>query len=182
MHSFKQWLLEYHHDEDDDRYDENGFWIGKNSSGGASGILPICSSTGRICLGWRSEEVSEGECWGVFGGAVPQGADPAKHAIVELRQETGYKGLIKKLIPAYIFRKGSFTYQNYLGIVPKEFIFKPSRDYAWETDFIKWMTLQEIMDDIRHRQHDFHSGVLDLFRHSHDLIAKYASGASTEAP
>ena len=54
-----------------DYYDEQGYWAG--SGGGASGILPICTVTGRICFAWRSPEVQEGSCWGTLGGAVKRG-------------------------------------------------------------------------------------------------------------
>jgi len=168
MQTFKVWLAE--------NYDENGFWVGPNGSGGASGVLPICDKTGRICLGWRSGEVQKGNCWGVFGGAVPRDYTPEEHALIELQEETGYKGRVK-LIPAFVFKKGSFSYHNYLGVVAEEFKFKPSPDYAWETDRIEWMTHQQIQDEMKENQHDFHPGVLELFRHSRELIqntvAKY---------
>jgi len=84
-----------------DHYGEEGFWEGEG--GQASGILPVCPSTGRIGLAWRSADVHIGNCYGGIGGAVKKGMSPAESAKHELAEETGYSGSIN-LIPAYIFR------------------------------------------------------------------------------
>ena len=73
-----------------DYTNEQGYWAGEGNA--ASGILPICTTTGRICLAWRSPYVNEGSCWGTIGGAVKRGMQPGPSAEEELAEETGYTG------------------------------------------------------------------------------------------
>ena len=84
-----------------DHFNQDGYWAG--AGGAASGILPICTSTKRIGLAWRSSEVADGNCWGTIGGAVQRGMSPDESAKEELAEETGYQGSIS-LIPAYVFQ------------------------------------------------------------------------------
>jgi hypothetical protein len=83
-----------------DHTNAEGYWAGEGNA--ASGILPICTTTGRICLAWRSPYVNEGSCWGTIGGAVKRGMQPGPSAEEELAEETGYTGDIK-LYPAFVF-------------------------------------------------------------------------------
>lgn len=163
MKPFNQWVRE-------DHTDEKGYWAG--AGGGASGILPICTSTKRICLAWRSGDVHEGNCWGTLGGAVQHGMSPAESAEEELREETGYHGDIK-LVSAYVFKDGSFKYHNFLGLVPKEFPFHSSDEHSWETDHIEWKTYQQIQSEIKQHPRHFHTGLLALFKQSGALIIKH---------
>lgn len=147
------------------------FWSGTND--GASGILPICSSTGRICLGWRSSSVHQGDCWGTFGGAVQAGKTPAESAKTEM-EEVGYHGSIH-LHPAYVFTSGNFKYYNFIGVVPDEFAYSGG---SWETDYITWASYEEIVEDMKTRPGDYHSGLVALFQHSGTLIEKLSSPSS----
>src|SRR4051812_42951054 len=110
-------------------------WAGEG--GFASGILPICVKTKRICLAWRSPYVHMGNCWGTIGGAVHKGMSPQESAINELKEESGYGGPVR-LIDAYVFSFGKFKYFNYLGIVESEFHLAADEEFADETDHIEW--------------------------------------------
>ena len=159
MKSFSDWVQEDHM--------EGGYWVG-SSGHGASGILPIAADTKNICLAWRNESVAQGDCYGTIGGAITEGT-PEKSAIQELREETGYRGTIK-CQKAFVFKDGSFQYHNFIGIVPHEFEFKPESDAAWETDYIRWMSYGDIVDKMKTESHDFHPGLIRLFRESKRLI------------
>ena len=73
-----------------DYFDEQGYWAGEGHA--ASGVLPVCTSTGRVCLAWRSPGVNPGNCWGTIGGAVKEGMGLEESARHELAEETGYRG------------------------------------------------------------------------------------------
>jgi 8-oxo-dGTP pyrophosphatase MutT (NUDIX family) len=166
-----------------DHFDSNGYWVGEG--GGASGILPVCSSTGRIALAWRSSYVAEGDCWGTIGGAIIKGKSPEESAKKELAEETGYKGSIK-LHPAFVFQSGTFKYYNYIGEVPTEFGLRPMAgssagiDFADENDTLKWFTYDEIAADMQANSGEYHSGLLSLFKQSKDLIQKICHAASND--
>lgn len=161
MGDYKNWLKVR-----ESRYiDTEGetFWAGEGN--GASGILPIARSTARICLAWRSRYVHIGDCWGTVGGAIRQGMNPSQSAIEEMQEEMGYNGSIE-LKPAYVFKKGSFSYFNFIGIVPNEFAFSPEGGHSWETDHIQWFSYPEALQ----QSSRFHPGLIALFTHSKDLI------------
>lgn len=152
-----------------------GYWVGEGNA--ASGILPICMTTGRVCLAWRSPHVNEGSCFGTIGGAVKRGMQPKESAQEELQEETGYTGGIS-LHPAYVFNdRGRFKYFNFLGEVPTEFGFNPQEDHAWETEAIEWMTFEEVQQQIKDSPHDFHRGVILLFQKSGKIIQQICNRA-----
>jgi 8-oxo-dGTP pyrophosphatase MutT (NUDIX family) len=148
-------------------YDENGHWVGQG--GAASGILPVCSTTKRICLARRSSEVETGNCWGTIGGAVKEGLDPASSAKAELAEETGYAGALR-LIPAHVFIDGKFKYHNFIGIVSHEFSYAPKSGHDWETDSLTWVSWEELEEDISNNPSDYHPGLLELLQSSADVI------------
>jgi 8-oxo-dGTP pyrophosphatase MutT (NUDIX family) len=156
-----------------DHFDENGYWAG--AGGGASGILPICTTTGRICLSWRSSMVEEGDCWGTIGGAIQPGMSPAESAKEELAEEVGYHGSIR-LIPSFVFTSGSFKYHNFLGLVASEFTLNPmsggssNLQFTDETDAIAWFTWEDLQQDLKSSPGDYHSGVVKLLQQSGDQI------------
>lgn len=167
-----------------DHIDENGYWAG--AGGGASGILPICTSTGRICLAWRSSAVVEGNCWGTIGGAILQDMSPADSAKEELKEEVGYHGSIR-LIPAFVFTHDKFKYHNFLGLVPSEFSLNPMEggssnlQFTDETDALAWMTWDDLQNDIQSNPGDYHSGVLKLLQQSSDQIRKICEASSNKS-
>jgi 8-oxo-dGTP pyrophosphatase MutT (NUDIX family)/GNAT superfamily N-acetyltransferase len=156
-----------------DHYSQEGFWAGEGD--GASGILPICTSTKRICLAWRSGEVNQGNCFGTLGGAIQKGMSPAESAKEEMEEETGYRGGID-MHPAYVFSSGSFKYFNFIGTVSSEFEFRPESEHSWETDYIEWFSLDEIEQGIKENSGDYHPGLVALFKNSGDLIRKLVGG------
>lgn len=112
---------------------KEGFW-GKRGAG----VLIYCSSTKRFLLGLRSKFVDEPNTWGLFGGAIDGDEKSNSAAIRELDEEIGYSGEVI-LRTLDIFRKGDFTFHNFLGIVPEEF--SPSLD--WENKTAKWFKLKD---------------------------------------
>lgn len=143
------------------------FWAGEG--GGASGILPVCTKTKRLCLAWRSRHVHIGNCWGTIGGAIQRGMSPSESAIEEMREETGYGGKIQ-ILNAYVFTSGNFRYFNFLGLVDQEFGFNPPGDHSWETDHIEWMTYEKALQEIEGGK--AHMGLKALFEQSKNLIEK----------
>ena len=146
-----------------DYFDEQGYWAGEGHA--ASGVLPVCTSTGRVCLAWRSPGVNPGNCWGTIGGAVKEGMGPEESARHELAEETGYRGGLT-LHPAYVFKSGRFQYHNFIGEAGHEFGLRPQRGSAWETEALEWGGLDEWLREARAHPGDFHPGVLALLRES----------------
>jgi 8-oxo-dGTP pyrophosphatase MutT (NUDIX family) len=163
--------------------DENGYWVG--AGGAASGILPICTTTGRICLAWRNAEMNGGDCWGTIGGGIQKGKSPAESARHEMMEEVGYKGGIR-LIPAFVFTDGSFRYFNFLGLVPTEFGLNPmpggsaNLDFADETDEIKWFSLEDLKYEVEEHPGHFHPGLLALFENSGAIIRQIIDAVSNK--
>lgn len=123
-----------------------------------AGVLPICPSTGKILVAYRSADVNEPHTWGIFGGMIDEDETPHEAARRELEEESGYSGKFK-IIPAHIYRspKGGFTYFNFLGIVDSEF----QAEFDWETENAKWMTLDEL-EKLKPK----HFGLVELLKHS----------------
>ena len=156
-----------------DHHNEDGFWVGEG--GAASGILPICRSTKRIGLAWRSSEVNQGDCWGTIGGAVQKDMEPAESAKAELAEETGYNGAVE-LHQAYVFRSGSFRYFNFIGVVGEEFGLHPEPGHGWETDSIEWVSLDDLRSDMSQNPDDYHPGLIALVKNSGSLIERLCGG------
>lgn len=112
--------------------DRTGFW----GSQGA-GCIVMAQTTGRILLAHRSLGVEQPGTWGNWGGAIDQGEDPAESVVRELSEEAGYHGAILANIPLYVFKKGTFTYSNFLVIVEDEF--RPRLN--WESQGADWFEL-----------------------------------------
>lgn len=137
------------------------------------GILPICTTTGRILLPFRSKYVNEPHCWGVWGGKIDEEEGQSENDIDdvvkrEFMEESGYDGDIT-LKPAYIFETPtkSFKYYNFIGLLDHEH--KPTLN--WETESYKWVTFEQLMS-IKPK----HFGLSGLLNdpNSMALIKKYA--------
>jgi len=159
-------------------FNDEGFWAGEGNA--ASGVLPICTTTKRICFAWRSPDVHIGDCWGTIGGAVKEGMGLAQSAKAELKEETGYGGGVT-MIPAYVFSSGSFSYHNFIGLVGTEFSFHPQSEHHWETTGLEWFTLDEINKMMEEDSGSFHPGLIALFKNSKDIIEKHAGGQKKQA-
>lgn len=132
-----------------------------------AGILPICRTTGRLLVAYRSEYVNEPHTWGIVGGKLDDGEKDVEDAAKrELQEELGYDGKFE-LVPAYVFKSkgGGFEYHNFIGIVEEEF--EPTFD--WETEKAEWMTLDQLM-----KLKPKHFGLETLIKESGDIIKKYA--------
>lgn len=132
------------------------FWGGQGA-----GILLVAKDTGRVLLALRSTEVNEPNTWGVPGGEIEPGENPAKAARREAAEELGVGRL--KLIPAYVFEAEDFKYYNFIGIVPSEF--EPILN--WETQRVEWFDVDDLPSPL-------HFGVKRLFANSGDLIRSLA--------
>jgi len=160
-------------------FNDEGFWAGEGNA--ASGVLPICTTTHRICLAWRSPDVHIGDCWGTIGGVVKPGLSLANSAKAELEEETGFTGGIT-MQSAYVFSSGSFSYHNFLGTVGSEFGFNPQSGAVWETTALDWFTLDEIREAMKTKPDEFHPGVIALFKNSGKKIEQLVGGDKPKGP
>lgn len=99
-----------------------------------AGALIVARSTARILFNHRSENVMEPGTWGTWGGAIDPEETPLEGVEREIREETHFNGNIR-LIPLYVFRDGSFSYHNFMGIVDDEF----HPDLNWESQGYEWV-------------------------------------------
>lgn len=155
-------------------YNDEGFWAGDGNA--ASGVLPICPTTKRICLAWRSPDVHIGDCWGTIGGACKEGMSLSNSAKAELKEETGFGGGVT-MYPAFVFQSGSFSYHNFIGVVGSEFSFRPQSEHHWETTGLEWFTLEQIYQMMEKDSGSFHPGLISLFKSSKNDIERLVSKA-----
>ena len=132
----------------------------------AAGVLPICSKTKRILLNLRSKYVNEPNTYGIYGGKLDNDEDITEAVKREFLEESGYNGNIK-LIPAFIFKNksGTFEYHNFICIIDDEFI--PELD--WESDGYRWVTFEELMkeqiySDYTNEMEEKHPGLKELLK------------------
>ncbi len=184
--TFRQWLVE-------NEFDDQGFWVGSGGKDAikASGVLPIAADTGRICLNHRSSAVSNlvkgrnnypGECYGVFGGAMKDGLSPEENAKQECAEETGYHGPWIMFQPAFLFQKGSFKYQNFIGVIPTEakMAFQPESGSSWESEGLVWVDWHEVAGKDSYRGMPFHDGLTILLKSSASQIEQILKKYHTE--
>lgn len=141
-------LFESNDDDHNRALEQTGFW-GKKGAG----CIFFSQKTKRFLLAFRSEWIEQPHTWGVWGGAIDAGEDPLTAALREADEESGYTGQTK-MIPMYVFKKGSFSYYNYLAIIPDEFTpdltkamvfdeygraYPETESYKW-CEFGKWPT------------------------------------------
>lgn len=135
--------------------DTGRFW----GSQGA-GCMPLAESTGRVLLTLRSQYVNEPGTWGIPGGAIDEGENPAGAAQRELREELGYSGPVR-VMPGFVFEAEDFRYHNFIGVVPEEF--EASLD--WENGDAKWFDIDRLPSPL-------HFGVRAFLSNSGDLIRR----------
>jgi len=145
---------------EDEGFGDDGFW----GSQGA-GILPICTSTKRILIALRSQDVEEPNSWGIWGGAIDsKETSPKNGALREFKEETRYTGSID-LIDAFVFKQNSFSYFNFIGLLPEEF--EPRLD--WENSDYKWVTYEELLNT-----RNQHFGLTALIKNSNKIIRQHS--------
>ena len=100
----------------------------------AAGLVFYAKSTKRFLLVKRSQGVEEPGYWGNNGGVLKASDNgPRGGAEREGREETGYAGEID-LVPLLVFKKPSFQYDNFLGVIEDEFV----PDLGWEATDFEW--------------------------------------------
>lgn len=134
---------------------DTGFY---GSSG--AGCILMAKDTGRMLFAHRSGAVEQPGTWGIWGGAMDSGEDPVEAVKRELHEECGYFGKIEEIVPLYVFRKGTFTYHNFLTIIPSEFTPKLN----WESQGYEWCEYGDW-------PHPLHFGVEALLSDSKSLSA-----------
>jgi len=146
---------DYNYDADDREEEMYDGFLG-------AGILPFCRSTHTFLVGLRSEDVSEGECWGLFGGKVEwdEYDDLTGAALREVGEEVGYHGGMR-LKAGYVYKEPRFVYHNYIGIVDEEF--EPRLN--WEHTDAMWVTYQELLE-----LPNKHFGLVKFLQNSKQMI------------
>lgn len=130
-----------------------------------AGILPVCTTTGRVLVGLRSSGVMEPHTWSTFGGKldIDEGVDEEikEAALREMEEELRYSGHVE-LVDAHVYRdNGRFEYHNFFGIVTDEF--KPRLN--WEHSDAAWMTIDQLFN-----LPSQHYGLKALLLHSGELL------------
>lgn len=138
--------------------DKTGFW-GRQGAG----CIFLARTTGRLLLPLRSAMVLQPGTWGVWGGAIDSGENPQEAVKREASEEVGFKGIIEKLIPLYVYHdlKTGFKYHNFLAIVDDEF----NPHLNWETERYKWVEFGDWPSPL-------HFGLKALLQNSGDEIKR----------
>jgi 8-oxo-dGTP pyrophosphatase MutT (NUDIX family) len=143
---------------------KTGFW-GKQGAG----CIFMAKTTGRLLLPLRSAMVLQPETWGVWGGAIDSGENPSQAVSREASEEVGFRGIIEKLIPLYVYKdqKSGFQYHNFLAVVDDEFDPKLN----WETDKYKWVEYGRWPSPL-------HFGLKSLIQHSGNEIKRIVDASN----
>lgn len=124
---------------------ESDHWAAHEKTGffGAqgAGCLFFATNTGRFLIAHRSNNpppynVEQPGTWGTFGGAMDRAETPDQAVRREVYEECGYTGSME-LVPLHVFKKGTFSYYNFLAVVNDEF----DPELNWETQGYRWCKL-----------------------------------------
>lgn len=108
----------------------------------AAGILVVANDTKKLLLAFRSPKTEQGNRWGIIGGMVENSESFEKAAKRELVEETGYNDIVNiNLKLLHIFKDSKFTYNSYLGVVPKQFVPISKPEYTWEMNNLNGLIL-----------------------------------------
>jgi 8-oxo-dGTP pyrophosphatase MutT (NUDIX family) len=122
----------------DQSYSPEGFW-GRRGAG----CLFVARDTGHILFPLRSSQVQNGGTWGTWGGAVGRGETPSETVLREAEEETMADLDVgrKDLVPVSVFEvPDTFSYYNFLALVPHEFEPDLKSESNWETDDYAWVS------------------------------------------
>lgn len=147
-----------------------GLGDGTSANKGA-GVLPYCPKTGKFLASRRSESVSEPGTWGTLGGKMEIGESPKVTAGREMQEECGYAGKMD-LIPLQVYRKNSFSFHNFLAVVPEQFV--PVTDPE-EVSECKWVTLEELKE-----VSPMHYGLRHILEQSSATIDRWVKAGKSE--
>jgi 8-oxo-dGTP pyrophosphatase MutT (NUDIX family)/signal transduction histidine kinase len=142
---------------------ETGFW-----GNAGAGVIFRARDTGRVMLAHRSKDVEQPGTWGTWGGAIDRNETPQDAVRREVMEEAGYSGVFD-LTPLYTFKKGAFSYHNFIAEVDHEFT--PSMD--WETQGYAWTKPDELPKNL-------HFGVQSILKD--ERAASILRGPVSQAP
>lgn len=119
----------------------------KENKNMSAGVLPIAKSTGRILIHKRGPKITQPNTWCNYGGGSYVGETQKQTAKREFKEESGYKGYVE-LIRSYTHFKSGFKFQNFIGLVDREFTPKinvKTVDGDIEASDYRWLTFEELM-------------------------------------
>lgn len=143
----------------------------------AAGILPICTTTGRLLLFLRKfvEGDPDSGKWSLAGGMMNEkelemnvNVGSRECALREFTEETGSTDVFDRIMASYVYASpdSSFHYYNFIGLVTEEFEPKLNEEH---TD-CKWFSVADLKLIPRD---EFHFGVKLLFANDENNIKKY---------
>lgn len=115
----------------------------------AAGVMPICSTTGRILLVRRGMHQSNPGTWACFGGKFDDGIDknPKQTAKREFVEESRYTGKYKiSRFPLYVNKDNHSEFYTYVGIFNEEFT--PDIESEGEAMDYGWFYIDEMPDSL----------------------------------
>jgi ADP-ribose pyrophosphatase YjhB (NUDIX family) len=130
----------------------------------AAGILPVCTTTGRILLIRRGFNQPEPGTWACFGGKFESEDDinMKDNATREFVEESGYKGKFRiSNKPLDIYENNHLKFYTFVGIFEEEFV--PNLEDEEEAIDYGWFYFGESPEDL-------HPGVEDLFKEKKKTI------------
>lgn len=140
-----------------------------------AGVLLVAKSTGRFLLAKRGNEISYPSQWTNFGGGSEPGESPEETAKRELKEESGYRGRILRLVKSLVSNNphNKYTFHNYIALVPDEFVppmvGRKTVDGHVEVQDHGWFSWFEITQN-RFPYGQMHYGIKDLFRYNRAQI------------
>ena len=117
----------------------------------SSGWVVVHDDKFNFLVGKRSQKVSNGGQWGLFGGTIDDGENPKKGAVRELEEEIGLKAKPKDL--QFLWRDehpGDKRHSYYYKLVVSK---KPKVKINWETEKTKWLSLKDMMQLTKDDRH-----------------------------
>ena len=116
----------------------------------SSAWVVLQNNKSRFLLGKRSNRVSNGGQWGLFGGTVDENENTKKGALRELYEEVGIKAKIKDL--QFLWKEehpGDKKYSYYYKLSVSN---KPKTRINWETEKTKWFSIKD-MEKLSEEKH-----------------------------
>ena len=130
----------------------------------ASGVLPICTKTGRILLIRRGFNQPQPGTWASFGGKFEMGEDRdvKDNAIREFSEESGYSSKFKiSNKPLYVNDDNLLSFYTFVGLFDEEFT--PNLELEEEAVDFGWFYLGEFPEEL-------HPGVKEMFEKCKNTI------------